>query len=230
MPTKEELAQAAALEQQANALSKVAEEQLEKAAKNAGQTPAGYYYLAMLHHARGDEAAAKVELTKAVTMKPDFEKAWYDLSAVCTHLMDSPGAMNARSMAVNLSQTTVAAELKALWYDIPHAKFKSGREAVAAGLKRDPADPRLAAYLAVIDEATEKPDDALAHYRVAKALSDAVLEWHGTKFAPPAKGDSAALGPGCGLRRGGPPADRRAPAGPGQGRPRRPRNSPKSWR
>jgi tetratricopeptide (TPR) repeat protein len=192
LPNKQELAQAAALEQQASQISKLAEQQLEKAAKNAGQTAEGFYYLAVLHRARGDEAAAKVELTKAVAMKPDFEKAWYDLSAVCTHLMDSPGAMHARAMAVNLSQTTAAAELKALWYDIPHTKFKTAREAVAAGLQRDPADPRLPAYLAVIDEATEKSDDALTHYRMAKALSDAVLAWHGTPFAPPAAGS---LGP-----------------------------------
>jgi tetratricopeptide (TPR) repeat protein len=126
-------------------------------------------------------------MTNAVRMKPDFEQAWRELSVICTHLMDSQGATAARAMAYNLAQTTVAAELKAMWFKIPHTQFKSGREAAAEGLKRDPADPRLAAYLAVIDEATEKPDDALVHYRMAEALGDALLELHGTRFGPPAK-------------------------------------------
>jgi len=187
LPTQEELSQAAVLEQRAMQLSKLAEERLAKAAASAGATPIGYYYQATLYRARGDDAAAKVAMTQAVTMKPDFEQAWRELSAICTHLRDSEGAMTARAKAYNLAQTTVAAELKALWYKIPHTQYKSGREAIAEGLKRDPADPRLAAYLAVIDEATEKPDDALVHYRMAEALSDAVLALHGTRFAPPAK-------------------------------------------
>jgi tetratricopeptide (TPR) repeat protein len=187
LPTQQELQQAAGLEMRAQQLSHLAEELLAKAAASAGATPLGYYYQATLQRARGDDAAAKISMTQAVSMKPDFEKAWYELSAICTHLRDSEGAMTARAMAYNLAQTTVAAELKALWYKIPHTQFKSGRDAVAEGLKRDPADARLPAYLAVIDEATEKPDEALVHYRMAEALSDAALEWHGTRFVPPAQ-------------------------------------------
>ena len=187
LPTQEELNQAAVQEKRAEQLSKLAEERLAKAAASAGATPLGYYYQATLQRARGDDAAAKVSMTQAGTMKPDFEQAWRELSVICTHLRDSEGAMTARAKAYNLAQTTVAAELKALWYKIPHNQFKTGRETVAEGLNRDPADPRLPAYLAVIDEATEKPDDALVHYRMAEALSDAVLALHGTRFAPPAQ-------------------------------------------
>ena len=89
--------------------------------------------------------------------------------------------------AYNIAQTTAAAEFDALWFKIPHAQFKTGRETIAEGVKIDPADPRLPAYLAVIDEATEKPEEALAHYRVARALSDANLALQGTHFSPPEK-------------------------------------------
>ncbi len=187
LPNQEELSQAASLEQRAMQLSRLAEERLAKAAASAGATALGFYYKATLERVRGDDAAAKISMTQAVTMKPDFEQAWRELSVICTHLMDSQGAMNARARAYNLAQTTVAAELKALWYKIPHSQFKTGRETIAEGLKRDPADPRLPAFLAVIDEATEKPDEALVHYRMAEALSDAALTLHGTRFAPPAR-------------------------------------------
>ena len=192
-PSQAELAEAAAEERRAAALSKLAEERLAQAIEGAGPTPLGWYYRATLLRVRGDSAAAKEAMTKAVTMKPDFEQAWYQLAGLYTDLRDADGAIAARAKAYNLAQTTAAAELNALWFKIPHGQLKAARDTVAAGVKLDPADPRLPGYLAVIDEATEKPADALAHYRMAQALSDANLALHGTRFSPAASPGKSGL-------------------------------------
>ena len=188
-PSQAELAEAAAEERRAAALCKLAEERLAQAVEGAGPTPLGWYYRATLLRVRGDSAGAKEAMTKAVTMQPDFQQAWYQLASLYTDLRDADGAIAARARAYNLAQTTAVAELNALWFKIPHGQLKAGRETVAAGVKIDPADPRLPGYLAVIDEATEKPADALAHYRMAQALSDANLALHGTHFSsfPPGR-------------------------------------------
>ena len=183
LPTQAELAQAAAEEQRAAQLSKLAEERLAQAAEGAGPTALGCYYRATLQHVRGDVAGARESMTKAVTMQPDFQQAWFRLAAMCTELRDGDGAIAARARAYSLAQTTASAQLNALWFKIPHAQFKTGRDTVADGVKIDPADARLPAYLAILDEATEKPQDALAHYRMAQAISDASLVLHGTRFA-----------------------------------------------
>jgi len=184
-PSKAELQQAAMLEQQANALSKLAEARLAQAAENAGQTAEGYYYRATLLRVRGESAQAKDAMLKAVQLKPEYQQAWYQLAALYTDLRDAEGAIAARARAYNLAQTTAVAELNALWFQIPHVRLKSARDTVAAGVKLDAADPRLPAYLAIIDEASEKPDAALLHYQMAKALGDAQLAMHGTTFTPP---------------------------------------------
>jgi Flp pilus assembly protein TadD len=187
LPTKEELQQAAELEKKAEHLSKLAEARLAQAAEGAGPTPTGYYYRATLLHVRGDTAGAREALTKAVAMQPDYQQAWYQLAAVCTELRDGDGAIAARAKAYSLAQTTAAAELNALWFKVPHNQFKTGRATVAEGVRLDPADPRLPAYLAVLDEAGEKPRDALAHFRMARAISDATLALRGCGFVPPEK-------------------------------------------
>ena len=171
-----------------NALTQFAMTQLDKAAANGGASAQGYYFRATLLRVRGESAEAKENLTKAVALRPDFQQAWYLLAAVCTDFMDADGAVAARAKAYSLANTTASAQLNTLWYKITHNQFKTARETVAGGVQIDPADSRLPAQLAVIDEATEKPDDALAHWRMAAAISNAILTLHGTRFATPAKG------------------------------------------
>ena len=190
-PSKAELAMAAAHEQQANALMQIAMTQLEKAAASGGATAQGLYYRATLLRVRGQSAEAKDYLTKAVALQPDFQQAWYLLAAICTDLLDTDGAVAARGKAYSLANTTASAQLNTLWYKILHAQLKTARETVAQGVQTDPADPRLPAYLALVNEASEKPDEALAHYRMALAICNANLILHGTRFAPPS--DKATL-------------------------------------
>jgi tetratricopeptide (TPR) repeat protein len=182
MPSPAELAQAAELEKKAAQLAKFAEECLTKAADGAGPSAQGWYYRATLQRVRGDAKGARESLTKAVALQPDFEQAWFQLAGICTELRDGDAAIAARAKAESLTHTTAQSQLNALWHKIPRGDFKTAREIVAAGVEIDAADPRLPAYLAVIDEAAEKPADALAHYRMAKAISDARLALRGVKF------------------------------------------------
>lgn len=195
-PSPEELRQAAELEREAQQLSKMAEERIAKAAEGAGPTALGHYYRATLQRVRGDLAGARESMTKAVTMQPDFQQAWFQLAGICTQLRDGDAAVEARARAYGLAHTTASAELNALWYKIPRAQFKTARESAAHGVAEDPADPRLPAYLAIIDRAEERPDEALTHLRMARALSDATLALHGMRFAP-APEDSGATRPGA---------------------------------
>ncbi len=184
-PSPDELRRAAELEREAAQLSKMAEERIAKAAEGAGSTALGHYYRATLQRVRGDHAGARQSLTKAVTMQPDFQQAWFQLAGVLTQLREGDAAVEARARAYALAHTTASAELNALWYKIPRAQFKSARETASQGVAQDPADPRLPAYLAVIDRADGKADEALAHLRMARALCDANLALRGREFAPP---------------------------------------------
>jgi tetratricopeptide (TPR) repeat protein len=192
-PSQAELERADALDREAARLTRQATDTIGQAAKRNAGTYMGYYFQAVLARVQHDPQAAKAAMAAALKLQPTFERGWFQLAGICTELGQGDEAVAARATATNLTQTTAAAWLSAAWFKIPHTQYKTGREALAQALKLDPADPRVPAYLAVIDHATDKPADALAHFRMAQAISDAILLTHGR--TPPAPRTDAAPPP-----------------------------------
>jgi tetratricopeptide (TPR) repeat protein len=75
--------------------------------------------------------------------------------------------------ARNLEQTTAAPWLQRAWSKIVNNAWKTSRQALDRAKEWDAADPRIAAYLGVIAEATGKADEALACYQSALAIEEA---------------------------------------------------------
>lgn len=186
-PTEEELARAAALEREARRLTQLAQEHIAKAADSVAGTPLGFFLRGNLARLQGNLEAARDAMQQAVSLDPAFEKAWFQLAGIQTQLGRGDEATLARARALNLTQTTAAPWLAAVWYKIPRTQFKTARENLLEALKFDPADPRIPAYLAILDAATEKPADALAHFQMAVALADARLAARGWTLPPSSK-------------------------------------------
>jgi Tfp pilus assembly protein PilF len=185
-PSAEELARAEALDREAQRLTEFAQEQIAKAAKAAAGTPMGFFLGANLSRLRRDLPAAREGMMQAVKLDPSYEKAWFQLAGINTELHLGDEATLARSRALNITQTTAAPWLVAAWFKIPRTQFKTARENLVQAITFDPADPRIPAYLGVIDAASDKPADAFAHFRMAVALADVRLRAHGWTVPPPA--------------------------------------------
>ena len=75
----------------------------------------------------------------------------------------------AKSQAVNLSHSTGGHMPRYAWLMIGKTKYKTANQALLRAIDFDPADPRAAAYLGVIAQGDNRPDNALASATVGSA-------------------------------------------------------------
>lgn len=179
-PSQAELAEADRLEAEANKLAAWARQQLETAARNYAGKPLGYYYTGILANHQSQPDAARAAFEEAVKLDPKFEAAWDELSTLYFKAGMLRETAEAKSQAVNLSHSTGGHMLRYAWIMIGKTKYKTANQALLRAIDYDPADPRAAAYLAVIAQGDNRPDNALAWFRTAAAMEEARARLNGT--------------------------------------------------
>jgi Tfp pilus assembly protein PilF len=182
-PSQAELAEASALEIEAERLAELARQHLGKAVVALQGKSEGFYLQSTLARDRGDHAAAREAMLQAVNLKPDYREAWSQLAAIYSDLDMTNKSVMARSTAANLVHTTAAHLLVLAQVQINRTAFRSALEALDQAMALDPADPRSLLYPAVLHEAQEKPEIALNEWRAAVALIEACCAQHGHAFA-----------------------------------------------
>lgn len=178
-PSAADLARAAALEREAKECHQKAVEDMAKVMKLTAGTAINAYYQGLTDYAYHDVKQAQVDFQLAVKLDPKFRDAWEQLAKVNSELNLPEQWAAARVGATSLIQTTAAPWLIAGRDMIAQTKFKSAREALAAARQLDPADARCDVYQAVIEADNDKPEAAVAWYRMAIALEEARALLHG---------------------------------------------------
>lgn len=178
-PSQAELAQADALEAQAQHLWAMARSALHSAVANSRGTAESAYFQAVLQRRDGNLDAALASARTAVEMSPDnFE--YHDL---VTALLITTGqkveALLNQAQATNLVHSTAGPVLKCVWFSLPRTKFKTSREYLEQATAYDAADPRIAAYYGAVAGADDRTDVSAAWYAVAAALYEAAARFEG---------------------------------------------------
>jgi tetratricopeptide (TPR) repeat protein len=183
-PTQAELDKADEYDRQIQQLMELAKSYIERAVARRAGTAEGFYYQAVLQKREGDLEGMSESFEKAVEKDPRYLRAWEELVKVYTAQNQTDKAMDAQLVATNLLETSAWPLLRSTWSQVPHTAFKSAREGLACAWKIDPTDVRIPAYLGIVALAEEKPDDALAYFRVAMALLEARARLSGTTYGP----------------------------------------------
>ena len=184
-PTAADLARAAELEREANECHQKAVDDMAKCIKLTAGTARGAYYQGFIDYAYHNVQQAQTDFQQAVKLDPKFRDAWEQLARMDLELKLPEEWAAARAGEMNSIQTTAAPWLTVARDEILHAKYKTARESLAKAGQLDPADARIDAYLAVIDADNDKPEDAIAEYRLALALEEARAQLHGRNLAQP---------------------------------------------
>lgn len=178
-PSAADLARADMLEQQAKQCHAKAVEDMTRAQKLTAGTAIGAYYQGLVDYAYHNVKQAQADFQQAVKLDPKFRDAWEQLARMNWELGLLEEWAAAREGAVGSIHTTAGPWLVVARERIAKTQYKGAREALAAARQFDPADARADAYMAVVDAANDKPEAALAGFRVAMALEEARGLLHG---------------------------------------------------
>lgn len=196
-PSQAELDQADAYDAQAERLWKLAEQHLERAVALHKGTADGFFYAGVLARRRGQLPEAQAAFIEAAKLAPADARPRDQLSAIYAARGMSREAFEAQAEATNLSHTTAGPMLRYAWTQIVRTAWRASRDALDRAMSYDPADPRVAAYLAVVAEAEGNAADALAWYRTAAAIEEARAAMAARSFrigdAPLAPADAAEM-------------------------------------
>ena len=182
-PSQQELEAADEYERQADALFDTARAHLEEAATK--ETTDGLYCRALLAERDGDTKALRDILLASLRLKPDDRRAREMLKSACLALGDQSAALEEQSTIANLMETTAAPLLAVVWDCVRTTRWETGRRVLLRASEIDPADPRVAAYLGVVDAGDGKTDDAVAWFNTALAIRDARGKLAGVKPTGP---------------------------------------------
>jgi tetratricopeptide (TPR) repeat protein len=184
-PSAADLARAAELEREAKESHEKAVVDMTKAQKLTAGTAIGAYYQGLVDYAYHDLKGAQADYQQAVKLDPKFRDAWEQLAKVDLELKLPEEWAAARAGEMSSIQTTAAPWLVAARGNILHTQLKTARESLAAARQLDPADARANVYQAVIEAGNDKPDAAIAQYRMAIALEEARNLLHGRNLSQP---------------------------------------------
>ncbi len=183
-PSQAELAQAAQLDAEAAECVRMATESLERAANARPGTFDAAYFGGVLAHRFGRTEEARDKFAEATRLDSESSDAWFHLADECAALGQEADALTARGEGLNRIETTAAPWLLAAWREIVRTKFQTAARLLDDGGRRDPADPRVAAYRAIALEADGKHEAARAEFERALALENARAMMCGTSWSP----------------------------------------------
>lgn len=193
-PSAADLARAALLERAAAESHSKAVEDMTKAQKLTAGTALGAYYQGLVDYAYHNLKQAQADFQQSVKLDPSFRDAWEQLAKVNEELGLPEEWAAAREGALRPIHTTAGPWLAVARKRIAATQLKSATVALTASRRLDAADARAHAYEGVIQESSDKPDEALLRYRIALALENARGTLHGRDMAAPGKG-ALACGP-----------------------------------
>jgi tetratricopeptide (TPR) repeat protein len=178
-PSQADLDNADKLNAQGEELYAIGSNAIAAAAEAQKGTADGFDYAFVIARRNGQTDEAISDLQQAVKLAPE-NPAYYDALG---DLYEEKGmlvdAAQTRAIGVNLVQTTAAPMLRLAWQQIPMTQYKEARGSLDRAMALDPADPRSAAYLSVVDGEDEKPDEAHAWMVVAAAQDEAKARMEG---------------------------------------------------
>jgi tetratricopeptide (TPR) repeat protein len=175
-PSQADLQRAAQLEAMAADLRRRATAALQKAAQVATGTVEGSLILADLALWEGKTDEAQRYFEQAVKLDPKSLEAQDRLVQHYAQTGQQEKAEEQRVIAANIVHTTVAPLLRLAWKSTERTAWQAARGYLMRANRVDPEDARIPAYLGVVNEADEKPEEAAANYRVALALEEAKLQ------------------------------------------------------
>ena len=178
-PSQADLDNADQLNQQGDQIYAIGSSAIAAAAEAQKGTADGFDYAFVIARRNGQTDEAISDLQQAIKLAPDrpeYCDALGDLYEEKGMLFD---AAQTRATGANLIQTTAAPMLRLAWQQIPMTQYKEARISLDCAMALDPADPRSAAYLSVVDGEDEKPDEAHAWMVVAAAQDEAKARMEG---------------------------------------------------
>ena len=173
MPTAAALAKANNYDAQAAHLLGTARDYIRRALTTLANDAASHDFVAAMAFAAKDYEAAALSWEKAVTLDPNTRHYHYSLANAYSELGRVDAYMEHATVGRNLEHTTAATQLDWAWDLIAGGKLPEAAAFLDKAVAVDPGDARTLAYMAVIAEAQDKNDEALALYRAAFALEEA---------------------------------------------------------
>ena len=186
-PTQSELAQAAALDRQAEELRRRARQAVDRALKATAGTYLGHLLEADVAQWSRDLSAAAAALERAIALDASDPRAQDELARVYARMGDADRATEQRLAADRFYQTTAAPLLRRAWARIGRTDQRGAQADLERAARIDPTDARAAAYLGAAFEAQGQPGAAAVQYRIAAALERARLAADDPQTAPPAR-------------------------------------------
>ena len=178
-PSQADLNNADQLNQQGDQIYAIGSNAIAAAAEAQKGTADGFDYAFVIARRNGQTDEAIADLQQAIKLAPG-NAAYYDALG---DLYEEKGmlvdAAEIRATGTNLVQTTAAPMLRLAWQQIPMTRYKEARASLDRAMALDPADPRAAAYLSMVDNEDQKPDEALAWMVTAAALEEAKARMEG---------------------------------------------------
>jgi Tfp pilus assembly protein PilF len=187
-PTQDELDRADNLTDAANQLWAASEQSLTAAVAAEAGTADGAYYSGLLQARHGDTAAALASYQQAVKLDPTSKRNRQALARMYNQLGQTVDAVAEEQTLILQRETTARFQLAAAWNDAERTAFKGAHQSLDQAVAIDPADSRIAAYLAAVASAEQKPELAVQQYAVATAMEQAHLMFKGRSLAPDATG------------------------------------------
>jgi tetratricopeptide (TPR) repeat protein len=130
--------------------------------------------LGMLHYYRGESAAAKEALEKALDMAPENHVAWSNLGDVLTFAGDGDGASRAFREADRLARDRLAVNSRdaatltdLAWITAMSGNFAEAQQLIATALTLAPTDPYVHYYDGLVRARMGEADNALDRLETA---------------------------------------------------------------
>ncbi|HEY6084196.1 MAG TPA: hypothetical protein VIU63_02305, partial [Nitrospira sp.] len=175
-PSQADVNRADQLDAMAAELRRKARAALEKAAAVTKGTVDGFLILSDLALWDGKQADAQSYLEQAVKLDPKWLEAQDRLVQFYAQTGQQEKGEEQQLIAANLVQTTVAPLLRLAWNRADKTAWKAAAGYLGRASAIDPEDPRIPAYLGVVNEGDDKLEDAAANYRIVVALEEARLQ------------------------------------------------------
>jgi tetratricopeptide (TPR) repeat protein len=172
-PTAAALAKANNYDAQAANLLGIAKDYIQRALATLSNDAASHDFVGSMAFAAQDWAVAARAWEKAVKLDPETRHYRYSLSNAYSRLNQVDAYMEQATIGRNTEHTTAATQLDWAWDLIAGGRLAEARGYLDRAVAVDPADARTPAQLAVIAEAQDQRDEALALYRAAFALDEA---------------------------------------------------------
>ncbi|HMO91820.1 MAG TPA: tetratricopeptide repeat protein [Pirellulaceae bacterium] len=182
-PSAAEKAAAQQLSLEAKKLWRLADEYLRSAANKLGESPAGHYLQSTIALRDNNPQAALEHLKQSVDGDPHYREAWRRLIQVYGQLKQIDEMYQAQFTAANQWHTTAGPMLKLAWLKMNRTQWTSAARCLQPAIDVDPADPRVAAYMGLVELGKENHHRAAAWLLAATALARANAELNGVEIA-----------------------------------------------